>query len=207
MKILCRHSLFCVASCAAGLAVTASAGSGPPGPDLLPAHGELPPTFWEQHGWMVVLVAVAALALVVLVAVWLSRPKPVAAIPPELVARRALEVLRDRPEDGPLLMRVSGILRHYLTHACGLPAGERTTRDISRELASLPRLDGDLVASIAKFLRQCDERKFSPEPPAAPAPVVIAALEIVSRVETRHREFPPTPPPLPPAARVAATPS
>src|SRR5580704_6997233 len=101
MKSLCRRSLFGLTALASGLAVTAFAGGGPPLPDLLPAHGELPPTFWEQHGWLVVLLAFAALALIVLVAVWLSRPAPVAVVPPELVARRALEALRDRPEDGP----------------------------------------------------------------------------------------------------------
>ena len=206
MRTFARRLLISVAALAAVSTMSAFAGSGPPLPDLLPAHGELPPTFWEQHGWSVVLLSLAALALIVLIVVWVSRPALVVIISPELVARRALEPLRDRPEDGPLLMRVSAIVRHYLTHACGLPAGERTTRELCRELASRPRLDGELVAAIARFLRQCDERKFSLEPPPAPAPAVMAALEIVTRVEARHREFPQAPPPVPPAARLAATP-
>jgi hypothetical protein len=188
-------------------AVTVFAGGGPPLPPLLPAHGELPPTFWEQHGWSVALVVVAALAFIALVVIWLTRPAPGVVIPPELVARRALEALRNQSEDGPLLMRVSGILRHYLMHACGLPVAERTTTELCRELAALPRLDRGLVEAIAAFLRQCDERKFSPEPPVAPSPAVAAALEIVARVEAHNRQPAPGPPPIPPAARMAATPS
>jgi len=102
------------------------------------------------------------------------------------------------------LLRVSGIVRHYLVHACGLPAGERTTTELCRELDALPRLEHGLTDSIAVFLHRCDERKFSPEPPTAPAPAVVAALEIVARVEAHNRELAQAAPTPPPAAGVAA---
>ena len=42
-------------------------------PPLQPPHGNLSPTFWEQHRWTIVAAAVVALALLVLLIVWLRR--------------------------------------------------------------------------------------------------------------------------------------
>ena len=174
-------------------------------PDLLPARGELPATYWEQHGWVIVLASVVAFALVGLAVFLLTRPKPAPIVPPDLAARRSLEALRGQPEDGALLMKVSGILRHYVMLACGLPPRERTTTELSLDLAAHPQLDRGLADSIVGFMRQCDGRKFAPQSPPAPASAVDTALDLVGRVESQRGQMPRAIPPQPPANSVAAT--
>jgi hypothetical protein len=174
-------------------------------PPLQPPHGELPPTFWEQHGWAVILAALAALALLVSLVLWLRRPKPVVVVPPEVLARRDLEALRGKEENGDLLVKVSGILRHYVTFACGLPPGEVTTTELCQAVGTHPRFKPELASAIADFLRQCDERKFSPTPPAANLGAVATALGLVEKIEQRRREMSNAlPPPLPPAVPQSA---
>ena len=177
-------------------------------PNLLPPHGELPPTFWEQNGWSVAIIGLATLAILALLValMLLLRPSRVAVTSPEVIARRALEALRGRPEDGAWLVAVSAVLRRYVVLACGLPAHELTTGELCRELASRPRFPGELVSAIAGFLRQCDERKFAPAPPAAQTSAVDAALELVERVESHCRESARTAAAAP-AGSVAAAPS
>jgi hypothetical protein len=187
--------------------VSVSLAGEPKLPDLLPARGELPPTYWELHGLVIVGLSAAGVAVLGLLAFWISRPRPPVSVPPDVVARRALEALRGQPEDGVLLMRVSAILRHYLVQACRFPAGERTTTELCQELQLRADLDGGLLEAIAIFLRRCDERKFAPTPPPAAAPVVDNALDLVAKIESRSRRAPAaTPPLIPPAAGLAPTP-
>jgi hypothetical protein len=160
-------------------------------PPLQPPRGELPPTFWEAHGWAVAFGVVAAALLVELGILWLRRPQPAHVTPPEVLARRALEALRARPEDGELLVKVSRTLRWYVLHALGLPPGELTTAELQRALASRPDISAELAGGLGEFLRQCDERKFSPAPPPAPKGAVVAALEWVDRIERQHRPVAP----------------
>src|ERR1035437_725830 len=80
-------------------------------PKLAPPLPELPPTFWEQHGFVLLVVAIVALVIAVIVAILALRPKRAAIVPPEVEARRSLEELRSRAEDGAVLSRVSQILR------------------------------------------------------------------------------------------------
>jgi hypothetical protein len=178
-------------------------------PPLQPPHGELPPVFWELHRWAVLAAALVALALLVLLILWLRRPRPVIVIPPEEIARRALEALRGQPEDGVLLMKVSGIFRRYVIFACGLPPRELTTTEVCRAVAVRPQFKPDLADAVASFLRQCDERKFSATPPASDLGAVAAALTLLEQIEQRRRQMtsrtpPPIPPNLPPPAPKAA---
>jgi Domain of unknown function (DUF4381) len=158
-------------------------------PPLQPPHGELPPTFWEQHGWAVIIAAIAALVLLVLLIIWLRRPKPVIVIPPDVLARRALEALRGQEENGVLLMKVSGILRRYVIFACGLPPGELTTTELCQAVAARPEFSPDLAAAIAGFFRQCDERKFAPAPPASSLGAVNGALALLEKIELRRSQM------------------
>jgi hypothetical protein len=179
-------------------------------PPLQPPHGELPPTFWEQHRWLILAATLVALALLVLLILWLRRPKPVIVIPPEEVARRALEALRGQPENGVLLMKVSGVFRRYVIFACGLPSRELTTTEVCRAVAVRPQFKPDLGDAIAGFFRQCDERKFSPTPPAAELSAVTGALALLEQIEQRRRQMtsrtpPPIPSGLPPSVPKSAT--
>ena len=154
-------------------------------PALAPAYGELPPTFWEQHQYPIILVGVALLAVSVLILrVWLRPATPVI-LPPEVWARQALGKLSARPEDGNLLSEVSQILRRYVSSALELPAGEMTTAEFCATLVAGGKIKPELVESLSCFLHECDQRKFSPLPAAAPFHGTRRALEFVAAVEAQ----------------------
>ena len=163
-----------------------------PGPDaippLRPPHAEMPPTFWEQYGLWVVLFGILLLALVCAAAWFLSRSRPPEVVPPEDQARRALEPLRQQPEDGALLSRVSQVLRRYVAAAFELPPGELTTAEFCRATASHARIGPELSAALSEFLRQCDQRKFSPPAPAPPLSAVAQALQLIHLAEARRSQ-------------------
>jgi len=157
-------------------------------PRLRPPHAEIPPTFWEQYSLWVVLLGALVLAMVC-VSVWLLlRPRPPEVVPPEVQARQALEPLRPQPEDGALLSRISQVLRHYVTAAFNLPPGELTTTEFCRAMAA-SSMGTELSAALGEFLRQCDQRKFSPPPPAPPLSAVAQALKLVELAEARRAEL------------------
>ena len=155
--LLATHSLF-------------AAATNPPAADEIPAlrppHAEIPATFWEQHSLAVIVVGVLVLVGGAAAAWFLTRPKPAVVIPPEILARKALELLRQQPEDGLLLSRVSQVLHQYVTAAFNLPPEELTTAEFCREIAGHAQIGPELAAAVSDFLRQCDRQKFSP-PPAA----------------------------------------
>jgi hypothetical protein len=158
-------------------------------PKLLPPYGELPPTFWEQHGTRVTIAGLAALALARF-AVWLwLRPKPAVILPPEVQARQALEPLRERTEDGVLLSEVSQILRRYVIAAFELPCGELTTSEFCRALSSHDKLGEELSAALGDFLRECDERKFSTRSSSAPMEAADQALKLIAQAEGRRAQL------------------
>ena len=159
-------------------------------PPMRPPHAEIPPTFWEQHGLWVILFGILLLALVCAAAWFLTRPKPPVIVPPEVQARQALEPLRQQPEDGVLLSRVSQILRHYVAAAFGLPPGELTTAEFCRAIASHAQIGPDLSAALSEFLRQCDQRKFSPPAPAPPFSAVAQALKLIDQAQNRRTALP-----------------
>jgi hypothetical protein len=155
-------------------------------PPLRPPHAELPPGFWEQHTSLAVFLGLL-LVILVGVGIWLlTRPKPVIVVPPEVGARAALGLLRDRPEDGLLLSRVSQVLCHYVTAAFGLPPGELTTAEFRRAVAGCASIGPDLAAALSDFLRQCDERKFSPPAPAPPLSAVDYASKLIDQSQARR---------------------
>jgi hypothetical protein len=156
-------------------------------PPLLPPRGEIPPSFWEQHGLLVVLVGLLLLGLVCAGIWWLMRPKAPVITPPAEQARQALEPLGRQPEDGAVLSRVSQVMRHYLAAAFGLPAGEQTTAEFSRVLVSHAAIGPALSVPVTNFLRQCDERKFAPGSAGAPLGAVAQALQLLEQAEARRR--------------------
>jgi hypothetical protein len=158
-------------------------------PELKPPHGELPPSFWEQYGWVVLIAGIVGVVLLAGLILLLSRPKPMAPTLPEALARQTLDLLRGRGENGEVLVNVSRILRGYLVFALGLPPTELTTTEICAALEATPMIPPEMASGIGKFLQQCDERKFSPAPPAPPRSAVDTALEWLEKVEAERRKM------------------
>jgi hypothetical protein len=181
-----------VAGVVCGVALCASAAGNSGAPDdlkLRPPYGELPPTFWQQHGPTLIL-ATPAVVLIAAIFTWLMlRPRPAAIPPPEIQARRALEDFLSRPENGAVLSKISQILRGYLVAAFDLPPGEPTTAEFCRIISSQARIGAELSSAVSEFLRQCDERKFSPQPPAEPLGGASRALELVALGEARRAQL------------------
>jgi hypothetical protein len=156
---------------------------------LSPPYGELPPTFWEQHGTSIV---VAGLGLIALVAfgLWLVfRPRPKKIIPPEVQAREALEKLRRQPEDGMVLSRVSQVVRNYFIAAFQLSPGEFTSAEFSRELARSDKINSELSMVVVEFLRDCDARKFSMTTGSTNVDAANRALNLVEQAERRRAQL------------------
>lgn len=157
-------------------------------PKLLPPYGPMPPTFWEQHGTDLIIVIVA-LALLAASVLWrLCRPKPAFVVPPEVQAREALARWAGRPEDGNSLSNISQILRRYFVSVFEFPAGEFTTAEFCRELERNKKIGPELTQAIAGFLRECDERKFSPAGSPASINAASRALELVALAEKVRAE-------------------
>ena len=152
-------------------------------PALVPAYGEIRPTFLEQHGTLVIIGSFALIVLAALVLWKMLQPKPPVVLPPEVLARGALTKLLRQPEDGKLLSEVSQILRRYLGSAFQMPGAELTTAEFCSGLARNDKIDLQLGESVSSFLRECDMRKFSPASAAPPLDAVNRALNFVNDVE------------------------
>ena len=158
-------------------------------PALLPPYGELPPTFWEQHATSIV---VAGLGMIALAAsgLWLIfRPKPKIIIPPEVQARQALGILRQQPEDGVVLSRVSQVVRNYFIAAFQLAPGEFTTAEFCRALSGHEQIGAELSTAVAGFLRDCDDQKFSTATALVPLDAANQALKLVALAERRRTQL------------------
>jgi hypothetical protein len=164
------------------VAFSASAQDADKIPKLAPPYPELPPTFWEQYGNSIIIGGIV-LVLLVAVGIWLGlRKRPVAIVPPEVRARNELLALQALPEDGAVLSKVSQALRRYFIAAFGLPPGEYTTAEFCRVIHRNEKIGAELSTSVAVFLRNCDENKFSPVS-TTPLSAVARALELVERGE------------------------
>jgi hypothetical protein len=157
-------------------------------PPLRPPHPEFEPSFWDLCRPAVLETAVVVAGLLAWGIARRWRPKVVVPLPPELLARRALEALRGRNEDGLLAMEVSRVVRQYCVSVLNCPPGERTTSECRQALMGCAWLNPDLAADAHEFLRRCDEYKFSPAPPAARLAAVETALKLVERIDGRRRE-------------------
>ncbi len=153
---------------------------------LLPLYGEVPPTFWEQRGALVVVAGLVVLALSAFIIWRLLCPKSKVILPPAVQARTALEVLRQIPEDGATLSHISQILRSYFIAAFQLPRGELTTAEFSRAISGHEQIGAELVASVVGFLGRCDEQKFSPTKIVASSGAVDQALALIAQGEARR---------------------
>ncbi len=154
-------------------------------PKLIPAYGELPSSFWEQHQTAIIIAGFAFLTFLFLFVKTMLRPESPKILPPQTVARQALAKLQDQPEDGKLLSEVSQILRRYFSAVLRLPATEMTTAEFCAALASDEQIGAELAQRISSFLRVCDQDKFAPKILAPPMNAVDRAQELISRSEAR----------------------
>ena len=155
-------------------------------PPLAPAYGEIRPTFWEQHGTAVLIVGFVFIALAGLAFALLSRPQPPVMVPPEVLAREKLAGWLQEPENGKLLSEISQTLRRYIVAAFMLPGRELTTVEFSAMLADSQKVGRELAQAVAVFLRECDQRKFSPAGQSTPLNAASRALEIVDQAEKQR---------------------
>ena len=131
-------------------------------PALAPPYGEIPPTFWERHGTVILVAGIALIALAVLILWKLFQPKPPVILPPEVLAREALSKLLDQPEDGRLLSNVSQILRRYVIAAFELPAAELTTTEFCAALAASEKIDRNWLRPFLVFCESVTSGNFHP---------------------------------------------
>jgi hypothetical protein len=155
---------------------------------LRPPRAEIPPTFWERYNIWIIAGALVFLALLGIIVWIVTRPKPPIIVPAEVRAKQALDLLLNKPEDGLVLSQISQILRHYVAEAFGFPPGELTTTEFCRVMASHKGIDLELGSAISEFLRRCDERKFTPAPPATPMTAAATALKLVETAHARLAE-------------------
>ena len=165
-------------------------------PDLLPMREEIPPTFIEEHGWWPIVGAAAGvIVLAVIVTLLLRRKQAAEIIPADVLARRALEPLRGRPEDTALVQGVSAIVRRYVLGVFIPAHDELTTAELVRVLKDDARVKAETRTALAEFLKYCDVQKFAPaQLPMTPG-LVEQALELVRRFEADRTAA--SAPPLP----------
>ena len=158
-------------------------------PPLRPVKPIIPPGFWEQYSGWIIAGSALLVALITILIWWLTRPKPPVLVPPGVQAKEALEKLRQAPETGATLSKVSQIVRGYFAAVFGLPPGEYTTTEFSTAISGRREVGADLKDEVNQFLRSCDERKFSPSPPSTPVGAVERAERLVQKAEAKRVEL------------------
>ncbi len=150
---------------------------------LIPAYGEIPPTFWELNATVVSIDVIVLLAVAVAVAWEIFRTKPAPVLPPEKIVRDALARRRSQPEDGKLLSEVSQILRRYVGAVFEFPGGEMTTAEFCTRISQHEKIAPELAQTISDFLRECDVRKFSPANSTVSLDAVQRAGRFVAQIQ------------------------
>ena len=118
--------------------------------------------------------------------IWfLSRPKAPVVLSAEEQAKRELEALRGRAEDGVVLSKGSQVIRHYFSAAFGLPPGETNTTEFCKLISAEERVGKELADQLCKFLRECDERKFTAQNQTEPMGAIERALKLIDSAEAR----------------------
>ncbi len=152
-------------------------------------RAEIPPTFWEQHAFWIVILSLLLLLLLAVAVWWLARPKPPVIEVPAVRARHELESLRQQPENGALLSRISQVLRHYFAGAFNLPQQELNTTEFCRLISRSEQVGPELSSGMGDFLRECDRRKFAPLPVLPPLGAVAQAANFIEQGEVRRAQL------------------
>ena len=116
--------------------------------------------------WLVFVIVFVTLSLLGLIVWWFARrPKP--ELPPKLPREIALvELEQSRREIGMMSpyqfsIRVSDILRRYVTQQYGLPATRQTSIEFLTAAAKAPSFSTDEKSLLEDFLNRCDLIKFA----------------------------------------------
>lgn len=115
--------------------------------------------------WLVFVIAFVVLSLLGLVVWWFAtRPRPeLPPKPPREIALEELEQIRfEIASMSPyqFSIRVSDILRRYVTQQYGLPATRQTSIEFLTAAAKAPAFSGDEKSLLEDFLNRCDLIKF-----------------------------------------------
>jgi hypothetical protein len=169
-----------------------------------PDRGALP-TELRPVDYLVAALGALLLAGLVAAAIWLflrarrrgrmAEEVGAAPEPPETLFQRAIEVLRGEVASLPrdrFYDRLSLAVRSYVSAVTGVPALDRTTWELERELAELSDLRGETIAAVGRVLRRSDMAKFArqEDPLAEAASALDEAAALVGR-------FRPEPSPAP----------
>jgi Domain of unknown function (DUF4381) len=116
--------------------------------------------------WLVFVITFLILSLLGLVVWWfVQRPKPeLPPKPPREIALGELEQIRgeiDRMSPYQFSIRVSDILRRYVTQQYGLPATRQTSIEFLTAAAKAPSFSADEKSLLEDFLNRCDLIKFA----------------------------------------------
>lgn len=130
-------------------------------------HEISPPVDYSLTPWWVVfLISFVVLSILGSVIWWImQRPKP--SRPPKLPRQRALEALEVMDEEVERMnpyefsIRLSDILRSFVTEQYGLPLTRQTSVEFLERLARNPQFSGDEKSLLQDFLNRCDLIKFA----------------------------------------------
>jgi hypothetical protein len=116
--------------------------------------------------WLVFVITFLVLSLLGLLVWWfVQRPKP--ELPPKApreIALGELEQIRgeiERMSPYQFSIRVSDILRRYVTQQYGLPATRQTSIEFLTAAAKAPSFSADDKSLLEDFLNRCDLIKFA----------------------------------------------
>ena len=130
-------------------------------------HDIAPPVDYSLiPAWLVFVIVFVALSLLGLV-VWLFAKRRKTPLPPKLPRQIALEELErigheiDRMSPYQFSIRVSEILRKYVTQQYGLPATRQTSIEFLSALAKASPFSEDERLLLEDFLSRCDLIKFA----------------------------------------------
>jgi hypothetical protein len=131
------------------------------------SHDIVPPVNYSLvPPWVVFVAAFIGLTIIGLIVWLISRRKPTP-VPPKLPRDRALEALGQIENEIETLtpyrfsIRVSDILRRYVTEQYALPLTRQTSVEFLTALAKSPSFSADDKSLLEDFLNRCDLIKFA----------------------------------------------
>src|SRR6266436_709945 len=116
--------------------------------------------------WLIFVGTFFVLAIIGFI-VWLIAQKRKQPEPPQLPRDRTLEALKrmrdeiDRLNPYQFSIRVSDILRRYVTEQHGLPVTRQTSMEFLNALTDAPQFSSDEKSLLEDFLNRCDLIKFA----------------------------------------------